>query len=399
MGMMIILKKELRRVFGDKKMIFGMFIMPPLMMIIIFSLIGNTMNNMMDDMKTHKSLVYFSNLDEKTKEDFGSIAETMTIESIKDGEMESLKEKLKNGEIDAIVELPSDFREKIENYSRDNIPNINIFYNPSEDNSDMAYKKLESLFDENIKKNIIKERIGDEKILEVFTINKDENVNTKIFKEEKMSGKALSMMLPYFIVIMLYSSIMGLSIDTFTGEKERGTMASLLLAPIKRTDIVLGKLIGLTLISMISAIAYVVSMSIVMPKAMSFGQDTTVKFTFTQFGQIALIMLSMAFLMVAMISIIATYSKNAKEAGTYVAPLYILVIVAGVLTMTSTGEASPLQFLIPIYGSCLAIGRSIVSELNTLNLIYSVGSNVLIGLIFSFIVAKMFGNEKIMFNA
>lgn len=217
MGMMIILKKELRRVFGDKKMIFGMFIMPPLMMIIIFSLIGNTMNNMMDDMKTHKSLVYFSNLDEKTKADLGSIVETMTIENIKDGEMESLKEKLKNGEIDAIVELPSDFRQKIENYDRENIPNINIFYNPSEDNSDMAYKKLESVFDEGIKKNIIKERIGDEKILEVFTINKD--VDGQIFKEEKMSGKALSMMLPYFIVIMVPSWVFQ---SIHLQEKKRG---------------------------------------------------------------------------------------------------------------------------------------------------------------------------------
>lgn len=397
MGIMTILKKELRRVFGDKKMIFGMFIMPPLMMIIIFSLIGNTMGNMMEDVESHKSLVYFSNLDEKTEADLGSLAETMIIESVKDGDMESLKEKLKNGEIDAIVELPSDFRDKIENYDRENIPNINIFYNPSEDNSEVAYRKLESIFDENIKKPTIKNRIKDEKILEVYTINKD--TDAKIFKEEKMSGKALSMMLPYFIVIMLYSSIMGLAIDTFTGEKERGTMASLLLAPIKRTDIVLGKLMGLTIISMISSIAYVVSMSIVMPKAMSFGQDTAVKFTFAQFGQIALIMLSMAFLMVAMISIIATYSKNAKEAGTYIAPLYIVVIVAGVMTMTSTGEVSPIQYLIPIYGSCLAIGRSIIAELTVTNLLYSIGSNILIGLIFSYIVAKMFGSEKIMFNS
>lgn len=397
MGIMTILKKELRRVFGDKKMIFGMFIMPPLMMIIIFSLIGNTMGDMMEDVESHKSLVYFSNLDEKTETDLGSLAETMIIESVKDGEMESLKEKLKNGDIDAIVELPSDFRDKIENYDRENIPNINIFYNPSEDNSEVAYRKLESIFDENIKKPTIKNRIKDEKILEVYTINKD--TDATIFKEEKMSGKALSMMLPYFIVIMLYSSIMGLAIDTFTGEKERGTMASLLLAPIKRTDIVLGKLIGLTIISMISSIAYVVSMSIVMPKAMSFGQDTAVKFTFAQFGQIALIMLSMAFLMVAMISIIATYSKNAKEAGTYIAPLYIVVIVAGVMTMTSTGEVSPIQYLIPIYGSCIAIGRSIIAELTVTNLLYSIGSNILIGLIFSFIVAKMFSSEKIMFNS
>ncbi len=397
MGIMTILKKELRRVFGDKKMIFGMFIMPPLMMIIIFSLIGNTMGNMMEDVESHKSLVYFSNLDEKTEADLGSLVETMIIESVKDDEIESLKEKLKNGEIDAIVELPSDFRDKIENYDRENIPNINIFYNPSEDNSEVAYRKLESIFDENIKKPVIKNRIKDEKILEVYTINKD--TDATIFKEEKMSGKALSMMLPYFIVIMLYSSIMGLAIDTFTGEKERGTMASLLLAPIKRTDIVLGKLIGLTIISMISSIAYVVSMSIVMPKAMSFGQDTAVKFTFAQFGQIALIMLSMAFLMVAMISIIATYSKNAKEAGTYIAPLYIVVIVAGVMTMTSTGEVSPFQYLIPIYGSCIAIGRSIIAELTVTNLLYSIGSNIIIGLIFSYIVAKMFGSEKIMFNS
>ena len=162
MGIMTILKKELRRVFGDKKMIFGMFIMPPLMMIIIFSLIGNTMGNMMEDVESHKSLVYFSNLDEKTEADLGSLVETMIIESVKDDEIESLKEKLKNGEIDAIVELPSDFRDKIENYDRENIPNINIFYNPSEDNSEVAYRKLESVFDENIKKPVIKNRIKDE---------------------------------------------------------------------------------------------------------------------------------------------------------------------------------------------------------------------------------------------
>ncbi len=75
--------------------------------------------------------------------------------------------------------------------------------------------------------------------LTVFTVNSD-NPDMVIQDEQKAGGKALGMMLPYFVTILLFAGAMGLGTDMVAGEKERGTMASMLVAPIKRSSIVLG---------------------------------------------------------------------------------------------------------------------------------------------------------------
>ena len=76
--------------------------------------------------------------------------------------------------------------------------------------------------------------------LTVFTVNSD-NPDMVIQDEEKAGGKVLGMMLPYFVTILLFAGAMGIGTDMVAGEKERGTMASLLVSPIKRSSIVLGK--------------------------------------------------------------------------------------------------------------------------------------------------------------
>ena len=68
------------------------------------------------------------------------------------------------------------------------------------------------------------------------------------------------MMLPYFITILLFAGAMGLGVDMITGEKERGTMASLLVTPVKRSSIVLGKVFALMALTGISSVIYVAAM-------------------------------------------------------------------------------------------------------------------------------------------
>ena len=58
---------------------------------------------------------------------------------------------------------------------------------------------------------------------------------------------------------MLFQGAMGLGVDTITGEKERGTIASMLLSPIKRSQIVFGKLISLGILTALSSVIYTVS--------------------------------------------------------------------------------------------------------------------------------------------
>ena len=109
--------------------------------------------------------------------------------------------------------------------------------------------------------------------LTVFTVNSD-NPDMVIQDEQKAGGKALGMMLPYFVTILLFAGAMGLGTDMVAGEKERGTMASMLVAPIKRSSIVLGKVFALMIISGISSVVYVAVMVGFLPQMMgAYGSE------------------------------------------------------------------------------------------------------------------------------
>lgn len=199
-------------------MVFGIFIMPPLMMVIIFTLLGKTIGGVEEKALSKTSKVYTINMDKETEKDLLDSNINVEFEEITENKLEDSKKSLRDGDIDAIIELPLRFRENIENYDRDNIPNIKLLYNPSEDSSQIAYNKLEKVFEENIKQKIISQRLEDENILKVFTINRDDN--GQIYKEEKMSGKFLATMLPYFIIMMLFLQLWDLQL-TLLQEKKK----------------------------------------------------------------------------------------------------------------------------------------------------------------------------------
>ena len=116
---------------------------------------------------------------------------------------------------------------------------------------------------------LLSQRVSDMEQLTVFQINSD-NDEMYIQDEKKASGKAIGTMLPYFITILLFAGAMGIGTDMIAGEKERGTMASLLVSPIKRSSIVLGKVFSLMTVSGISSLIYVIAMVICAPIMMGY---------------------------------------------------------------------------------------------------------------------------------
>ena len=126
--------------------------------------------------------------------------------------------------------------------------------------------------------------------------------------EEKAGGKVLGMMLPYFVTILLFAGAMGIGTDMVAGEKERGTMASLLVSPIKRSSIVLGKVFALMIISGISSVVYVAAMVAFMPQMMGGmgAGDTGLNLTLNpgQIAMLAFLLISIAFLYSALIVLV-----------------------------------------------------------------------------------------------
>ena len=408
-GASIIIRKELKRVFGDKKLIFSMFILPAILVVGIYSLMGVLIGSMQKDIEEHVAVTYFVNstneLDALIKMpefDFGQHAE---INKLTEAEFEAQKEDLKqlmlSGDVQLIVVLDKDFNNKVSVYGAGAaIPDIKVYYNSGEQYSTQAYGNF-SVVLAAYRQSLLAGRLGSADALTVF------NQNDEIWvKEEKANSQFISMMLPYLITMMLFAGAMGIGVDAIAGEKERGTMASMLLTPIKRNEIVIGKLVSMAILSGLSSLVYSVAMIITMPMMNKATGDNGISgFGGLSFGpmqavQLLVIMLIMVFLYVSIISLLAVLAKDVKTASTYLSPIYIVVIVAGMLTMFNSGKEHPIyHYMIPVYGNALAIGDLCGNELSSINFLACLSGSFVVAVILIAAITKAFNSEKIMFNA
>lgn len=404
-GVVNIIKKELTRVFADKKLVLSLFIMPVILMVGIYSLMGKLQSSMLDSIQEHVSNVYIHNAPEGFTEFIDSVGYDGDIKYVEqEKEIESIKQDILEGNVDTLIVFEDNFIEKIEHYEEGNEnPEVKTFYNPSEDYSSSARNQFLEMVLNPYQKLLLSNRIGNLDNIIVFHIDKDLE-SSIIIDEEKATGKMMGMILPYFITMMLFAGAMGLGVDAITGEKERGTLASMLITPLKRSEIVMGKIISLSILSCLSAAVYAVSLIIAMPRI--FGnmsgeglEGITLRFSIMQIIQLLAIMLSLVLLYVSIVSLVAVFAKTAKEANTYVSPIYIVVIVAGMITMFQQGEASLAYHAIPIYGSALAIQKLLVGNLPTDIFLITIGITLLVAALLIYVITTAFNSEKVMFNA
>ena len=116
----LIIKKELYRVFGDRKLIFSLYVLPVIITIAIYSLIGSMIGKMTKDISEHTSIVTVVNAtgDFKWAIDQSGFADGAEITYIDSDDYRTKKndidEEIKNGNIDLVVNLSVDFAEHAE---------------------------------------------------------------------------------------------------------------------------------------------------------------------------------------------------------------------------------------------------------------------------------------------
>ncbi len=410
-GMSIIIKKELKRVFGDKKLVFSMFILPAIIMIALYGIMGFMIGKMNSDIEENVNKVYIVNADDRMKNAItaSGFDKTNDITYYNEDEFKAkeqdLRDEILNGNAQLIVYLDKDFNQKFTSYSDSTspVPQIKVSYNTTENYSQNTYGMFTTGVLEIYRTGLLQERVGSLDLLNVFDLQND-----VIEKEEKANSRFISMMLPYMIVIMLFAGAMSVGVDAMAGEKERGTLASMLLSPVKRTAIAGGKIVAMMILSGLSAIVYVVSMMIAMPVMSAMGGEGTamseglggLSLSLVEGLQLAAIMLALVFLFVAVISFMAIRAKDTKAASSLISPIYIVVMVAGMLTMFMSGKEVPVsRYFIPVYGNAVAIKDICNGELVATNFLASLAGTVIIAVLLTIGIARAFDDEKIMFNA
>lgn len=408
----VLVKKELKRVFSDRRLVFSAFILPALSIYILYSLMGSMMGDMFKDTEDHVSTIEVYNAPESFKTYIEGLGlnnqddenKAMKLVYLEDG-LEVEKLRIESGDIDLIVVFDESFDDVILNYESETVlPQVNTFYNPVESYSTAARQRFRYELLNDYENTILTGRFGNLNYATAFGID-DYNEKAEVINEAKATGTGLSMILPMLIAILLFAGAMGIGLDTIAGEKERGTMATLLMTPVSRETIAMGKIIGLAIVAIISATSSFIAIIASLPNSSEMigqGMDINIAslaFSPLQYIQLLVIMLTLVGIYVGLICITSVRAKSVKEAGTYISPIYMLVMFAAFSTMFSTGDPELYQFAIPILGNVLSIKRLLTFELGMNEFLLTSGVSILVTAILIYGITRSFNNEKVMLNA
>lgn len=397
-GMGEIFKKEIVRVFKDPKMVLSVFVLPVALMIGLLYLMGNVMTNMEDDIEAHKSIIYIENHPKSFQQFLNEYDIEGDIRPMK--KLDEIKKEIRNGAADIFLAFPKEFDEQIQTYQEGNeVPVIQTYYNPSEEYSSAARNDFMVILEE-YRNTLLAGRVGNLEQLLIFTVDSDSE-EVILQDDKKAEGKALGTMLPYFVTLMLFAGAMSIGTDMIAGEKERGTMASLLVSPVKRSAIIFGKVFALMTISGLASVVSTIAIIVCMPlvsKSM-FGESVSgvgMKLDAEQIWMLGTLLVAVAFLYATIIALVSVFAKTVKEANSYVMPVYILVLAIGIMTMYMTGEPSKASYYIPIYNSAIVLKGIFVHEVTGIQFLITLMTTLVSGLILTGIIAKAFDSEKVM---
>ena len=386
-----IIKKECARFFGDRTMLMTTVIMPGLLIYLIYSFMGN---NFMQPKDEAPAIMYVENLPESVHPVLEALPLEMVTESF---DAEKLRNELvlKDSKYILLV-FPEDFDSLTAQYDPTSghqmAPNVQLLYNSASESSQQAYSMVSAALD-----------AYESTICNRFDINStvDGSAVYDLASNEDVVGNFFSELIPMLLLLMAFSGCMSIAPPSIAGEKERGTIATLLVTPLKRRELALGKVLSLSFFAMLSGLSSFLGMMLSLPKlihADEMGLDANI-YQVSDYMTLLLLIFSTVLILVSVTSIISAKAKSVKAASAVMAPLMLVVMLVGMIPMMSgTKVDSIAYYLIPIYNSVLAMSQVFAHEAHLLPIVITIAANALYTGLGIWVLTKMFNSEKVMFS-
>ena len=374
-----ILKKELRRTFRDKKSLLMMLLVPIIIPAFIIGMAAfyNMMGNKNPEEYNKIGFVYELTEEEK------AIANELKIDVIK-GTEDELKEMYKNKDIDLYITKES-----------------NTYTINTNNSTNAAYAEtLASTYFEALKNNMQAQILTDNNInaVEFFTMV---NVDRKVVEEESMMGSMLKSYGFLFCIMAITIAASYPATDTTAGEKERGTLETLLTFPIKARDIIVGKFLCVSISSIITGILSfalsVVSLNIVQS---SFDMFKGGGITYNLPTILCGIALIIAYgILISGISIaVASKAKTFKEAQSSLTLVMFLSFFPGMICSMISVKTTLGLALVPFLNTALIFNDATTGVFNITNIAAAFVSSIIYIAIVLCVIIKQYKSEKVLFS-
>lgn len=374
-----ITKKELKRYFTDKRTLISLFL-PGILIFIIYSIMGNIVTDMTSVDDTHIYQVCSFNMPDEYQNIYDDSG--MKTKFITDVSKEQAIKDVEEGKYDLVVVFDEGFNDKVANGEQ---PNVELFYNSKNSKSEFlfeyTYGELSSTAI-NVTYN--------------YYINADPNTRYNLASDEDISRQFIQMMMPFLLIIFLFSGCMAISTEAIAGEKERGTIYTLLVTPTKRSEIAIGKILALSIVSLVSATVSFIGTILSLPKLT--GGATEFSLSIYSVGDylaiFAIIIMTVTFF-TSLLLLISSYARSVKEAGQLALVVMIPTMLLGITSMLGTTEGLWPSF-IPIFNSISTMSLIFAGDIHIVGFLLTIASYICyIGLIV-YLLTRMFNSEKIM---
>ena len=385
-GVLTIMKKELDRFFGDRRMVFSI-LMPGILIYVMYCFMGVAMGDAFGVDEDYTPTVRAAGLPASMEALLQQTGFAVTA-----GEDEAAaREAVAAQTLDLLLVFPEDFDRITADYEVSSglpAPNVEIYYNSAATSSAMAYQAVTGLLD-----------AYEDQMVNKFDVNAGGGAYD-LATVEDTAGSIFSMMMPLLLMIFLSSGCPAVPPESIAGEKERGTIATMLITPIRRSHIALGKILALAVIAMISAASSTVGTILSLPKMMGGLTDTVnaAIYGVREYLLLAAVILSTVLVMVTIISLLSAFAKTIKEAQTYAVPFMLLVMLLGISGMFgSSGEQRLWTYCIPLYNSVQCMTGIFSFSVLPAGVAVSLGVNAAVTLAGVLVLARMFNSERIIF--
>lgn len=385
-----IFKKELKRFFSDKRMAVTTILLPGLMIFVMYNFMGSAISNIANVDENQSVYISAVNIPESMEAVFSQWG--IETDIISENDIQTAKDAVSaGGDISALVIFPENFEKSAAEYDVSEggkAPNIEIYYNSADTASLTVYSMLTEIFDS-----------YESSMANKFDIN-NSDTDYDLSSDRDITATVFSTLLPLLMLVFLYSGCMAVGIESIAGEKERGTIATLLVTPAKRSHIAVGKIGALAIIALLSGASSAIGTLSSLPKLMA-GAAQEIRgsfYTASDYILLALVILSTVLVLITIISIVSAFAKTVKEAQSYVLPVMIIVMLAGITGMFGEAKTEIFYYMIPIYNSVQSMVGIFSFNISYAHIAVTVGANIIAAGIGVFILTRLFGSERVMFS-
>ena len=382
---LIVYRKELVDTLRDKRTVMMMIMVPILLYPILFMTMGQLMTVGTRNLESQKSTIALGDSLPPVLVDSINASEQFEILEV-DDPLEQLKTENLHGYLE-------------QEWSGDTLSYI-VYFDAAIDKSRLCEDRLTAVLHEYRRleqERLLIRRAVDVSVLDPFRIERD-----NVAPPSRMGGMLLGSIIPMLLIITMVLGAMYPAIDLTAGEKERGTLETILTIPVQRIELLLGKFFTVTTTALTTGLLNLASMMLVYTSGMvqmgELNEHLEFGITAGGLGWLVVSLIPFALFVSAAILSVCLFARSFKEAQNYVTPVHLLVMFPSFIAFMPGIELNRTLAMIPVANLSLLFREIFLGNypLELISLAFI--TNTFVAMLFIGIVVKLFHAENILFG-